>query len=270
MTNILNSIVEYKASIVGTRKKIRPLSLVKEKAAEQTHVRGFVQALEAQLTKRQPAVIAECKKGSPSKGIIVPTYDAKTIALAYEKAGAACISVLTDEKFFHGGDQDLSSVKKVINIPVLRKDFIIDTYQVYETKAMGADCILLIAACLSDKLLDELFQVSTEIGLDVLVEVHDRTELERALRLRGPLIGINNRNLKLFETNIDPIFVECKLCHNFLKWIPINQVDNCDSYSLGKKTSIPKSIYFFAISGVIDTLFSKSLFSDIEPIIIKL
>ncbi len=202
MTNILNSIVEYKASIVGTRKKIRPLSLVKEKAAEQTHVRGFVQALEAQLTKRQPAVIAECKKGSPSKGIIVPTYDAKTIALAYEKAGAACISVLTDEKFFHGGDQDLSSVKKVINIPVLRKDFIIDTYQVYETKAMGADCILLIAACLSDKLLDELFQVSTEIGLDVLVEVHDRTELERALRLRGPLIGINNRNLKLFETNI--------------------------------------------------------------------
>jgi len=202
MTNILNSIIEHKASIVETRKKIRPLSLVKEKAAEQTHVRGFVQALEAQLSKRQPAVIAECKKGSPSKGIIVPNYDAKTIALAYEKAGAACISVLTDEKFFHGGDQDLSTVKKIINIPVLRKDFIIDTYQVYETKAMGADCILLIAACLSDKLLDELFQVSTEIGLDVLVEVHDRTELERALRLRGPLIGINNRNLKLFETNI--------------------------------------------------------------------
>ena len=202
MTNILSSIVQYKASIVRARKKTRPLSLVKEQAAEQTQVRGFVQALESQLTKRQPAVIAECKKGSPSKGIIVPHYNAETIALAYEKAGAACISVLTDEKFFHGGDQHLSGVKKLINIPVLRKDFIIDTYQVYETKAIGADCILLIVACLSDKLLDELFQVSTEIGLDVLVEVHDRTELERALRLRGPLIGINNRNLKLFETNI--------------------------------------------------------------------
>ena len=202
MTNILSSIVEYKTSIVRARKEKRPLSLVKEQAAEQTQVRGFVQALENQLTKRQPAIVAECKKGSPSKGIIVTNYNAETIALEYEKAGATCISVLTDEKFFHGGDRDLSSVKKIINTPVLRKDFIIDTYQVYETKAIGADCILLITACLSDKLLDELFQVSTEIGLDVLVEVHNRTELERALRLRGPLIGINNRNLKLFETNI--------------------------------------------------------------------
>ena len=201
MTNILSSIVEYKASIVRARKEERPLSLVKEQAAEQTQVRGFVQALENQLTKRQPAIVAECKKGSPSKGIIVTNYNAEKIALEYENAGATCISVLTDEKFFHGGDQDLSSVKKIINTPVLRKDFIMNTYQVYETKAIGADCILLIAACLSDKLLDELFQVSTEIGLDVLVEVHDRTELERALRLR-PLIGINNRNLKLFETNI--------------------------------------------------------------------
>ena len=149
MTNILSSIVEYKTSIVRARKEKRPLSLVKEQAAEQTQVRGFVQALENQLTKRQPAIVAECKKGSPSKGIIVTNYSAETIALEYEKAGATCISVLTDEKFFHGGDQDLSSVKKIINTPVLRKDFIIDTYQVYETKAIGADCILLIAACLS-------------------------------------------------------------------------------------------------------------------------
>ena len=203
MTNILDSIIEYKASIVKSRKKTRPLSFIKEQATDQTHTRGFVQALESQLTKRQPAVIAECKKGSPSKGIIVPNYNAETIALEYERAGATCISVLTDEKFFHGDDQDLNSVKQTIDIPVLRKDFIIDSYQVYETKAIGADCILLIVACLSDKLLEELFQVSTEIGLDVLVEVHDRTELERALRLRGPLIGINNRNLKLFETSIN-------------------------------------------------------------------
>ncbi len=203
MKNILNSIVEYKTTVIANRRKNKPLDLVKEQAIHRTKVRGFVNALEAQIVKKKPAIIAECKKGSPSKGIIVSSYEAEKIALDYQEAGAACISVLTDEKFFHGGDEDLNAVMGICNIPLLRKDFIIDPYQVYETKAIGADCILLIVSCLSDKLLEELFQISMEIGLDVLVEIHDRTELERALRLRAPLIGINNRNLKLFETSID-------------------------------------------------------------------
>ena len=202
MPNILEKIVEYKATKVVEKRKNHPLKAIQAIASEQEPSRGFFQALYENNIARRPAIIAECKKGSPSKGVIVPDYKAETIAVGYEKAGAACLSVLTDTKFFLGADKDLISVKNSCALPILRKDFIIDSYQIYETKAIGADCILLIVSCLTDQQLDEFFNISTDIGLDVLIEVHDRIELERALRLRSPLIGINNRNLKVFETDI--------------------------------------------------------------------
>ena len=202
MPSILDTIVEYKVTKVGERKKDCSLKTIKEIASEQEPARGFFKALSDNNAARRPAVIAECKKGSPSKGVIVPDYKAETIAATYEKAGATCLSVLTDTKFFHGANNDLIAVKKSCALPILRKDFIIDSYQIYETRAIGADCILLIVSCLTDQQLDEFFHTSIDIGLDVLIEVHDRIELERALRLRSPLIGINNRNLKIFETDI--------------------------------------------------------------------
>ena len=202
MPSILDTIVEYKATKVGERKKDCSLKTIKEIASKQEPTRGFLKALNNNNVARRPSIIAECKKGSPSKGVIVPDYKAERIAVGYEEAGATCLSVLTDTKFFHGANNDLISVKKSCALPILRKDFIIDSYQIYETKAIGADCILLIVSCLTDQQLDEFFHISIDIGLDVLIEVHDRMELERALRLRSPLIGINNRNLKIFKTDI--------------------------------------------------------------------
>ena len=201
-TDILADILEYKRDWVAARKESLPLEQVKQQAGDAGPCRGFYASIRRAIDGGLPAVIAEIKKASPSKGIIRPDFDPARLAETYAGAGAACLSVLTDEKFFQGSDLHLRQAGAATGLPVLRKDFIIDPYQVYEARAIGADCILLIAAALDDARMQALAATATAIGLDVLVEVHNREELERALLLRMPLIGINNRNLRTFETSL--------------------------------------------------------------------
>jgi len=164
--------------------------------------RGFVRAIKTCVEKKQSAVIAEIKKASPSKGVLRTDFQPAAIARSYEQAGATCLSVLTDIDFFQGCDRYLKEARAACRLPVLRKDFIIDDYQIYEARAMGADCILLIVSALSDDQLDSLSKTAQQHNLDVLVEVHDRVELLRALQLQLPLIGINNRNLRTFDVSL--------------------------------------------------------------------
>lgn len=168
--------------------------------------RGFAQALCDKVDQGQAAVIAEIKKASPSKGVIRADFDPAAIALSYHRGGAACLSVLTDVDFFQGSDDYLKSVRACVPLPVIRKDFIVDPYQVIESRAIGADCILLIAACLSDQQMADLNGLAREFGMDVLVEVHNASELDRALVLDNQLLGINNRDLHNFEVSLDTTF----------------------------------------------------------------
>ena len=201
--DILKRILARKAQEVAERTRLRPLEALREQAATSDPPRGFVQALRAKLQAGQPAVIAEIKKASPSKGVLRQDFDPAQIARSYEANGAACLSVLTDTDFFQGADEHLQQAREACALPVLRKDFVIDPYQVYEARALGADCILLIIAALSDEQLADLYRQAVNLGMDVLVEVHDAEELDRALRLDLPMIGINNRNLHNFETTLD-------------------------------------------------------------------
>ncbi|HYW02504.1 MAG TPA: indole-3-glycerol phosphate synthase TrpC [Gammaproteobacteria bacterium] len=200
---ILERILQHKRSEITEAAGRTPLGALRRRAADAAPSRGFVAALRSRVAAGEPAVIAEIKKASPSRGVIRPRFDPAAIARSYTRGGAACLSVLTDRAFFQGGPESLQAARAACSLPVLRKDFIIDPYQVFEARAMGADCILLIAAALEETRLADLAGLAAELGMDVLVEVHDAGELGRALRLRLPMVGINNRDLRTFETSLD-------------------------------------------------------------------
>ena len=203
---VLKKIIARKHEEIAERCPLRNLAELKAKAADQPAARGFVAAIETKLAQGNDAVIAEIKKPSPSKGVIRPDFNPVAIAQSYTEAGAACLSVLTDVDFFQGSDQYLQDVRQAVTLPVIRKDFLIDPYQIYEARAIGADCVLLIVAALELSQLQDLNALSQEIGLDVLVEVHNEAELEQALTLDNKLIGINNRNLHTFDVTLDTTF----------------------------------------------------------------
>jgi indole-3-glycerol phosphate synthase len=200
---VLEKIVARKAEEVAERRARVALDELARQAAAADPVRGFADALIRRVRAKEAAVIAEVKKASPSKGVLRENFDPVQIARSYEAGGAACLSVLTDIDFFQGADAYLQQARSACSLPVIRKDFIIDPYQVVEARALGADCILLIAAVLDDGQLAELSAEARSLGMDVLVEVHDASELERALKLETPLLGINNRNLHTFEVSLE-------------------------------------------------------------------
>ena len=200
--DILKTILAKKAEEVARRKTGMSISNLEEIAAGVERPRGFYNLLQSKVQAKKPAIIAEIKKASPSQGVIRENFQPVTIAQDYAMNGASCLSVLTDKEFFQGSEAYLQMVRERCPLPVLRKDFMIDAYQIYEARALGADCILLIVAALEDSLMHELSDVATKLGMDVLVEVHDADELQRALTLDTKLVGINNRNLRTFETSL--------------------------------------------------------------------
>ena len=202
MSTVLDKIVATKREEVAARRSATPIEALRETAAAQAPARGFIAALRNTVATGKPAVIAEAKKASPSEGVIRADFDPAAIAKGYEAAGATCLSVLTDETYFGGKDADLVAARSAVSLPVIRKDFIIDEYQLAEARAMGADCVLLIVACLDIMRLTVLNQAARGLGLDVLIEVHDEAELQAALSQQPSLIGINNRNLKTLSTDL--------------------------------------------------------------------
>ena len=206
MSDILQRIVAVKHEEIAAARARRSLASLREEAESaerRADLRDFAGALRTRVEDGRPAVIAEVKKASPSKGVLREQFVPSEIAASYERHGAAALSVLTDERFFQGSAAYLREARASCTLPVLRKDFMVDDYQVFETRAMGADCILLIVACLDDARLADLEAVAMGLGMAVLVEVHDGAELDRALRLRTPMVGINNRNLRSFEVTLD-------------------------------------------------------------------
>ena len=217
MSDILNKIIATKREEVAAALAAKPLAVVEAEAAAQSAPRDFVGAIRNKIAAGHPAVIAEIKKASPSKGVIRPDFQPAEIARSYEQHGAACLSVLTDRQYFQGCPEYLQAARAACSLPVLRKDFIVDAYQVAEARAMGADCILLIAAALSRQEMQALEAKAMAYGMAVLVEVHNRAELDAALQLKTPLLGINNRNLRTFAVDLQTTL-------NLLQYIPDGRV----------------------------------------------
>jgi indole-3-glycerol phosphate synthase len=203
MPDILSRILQVKRAEVAQAKEHEPFSALRARAEARTDLRDFTGALRHKVARGAPAVIAEVKRASPSRGVLRADFDPIQIGASYARGGAACLSVLTDRHFFQGAPADLHEARKASGLPVLRKDFIVDEYQVAEARAWGADCVLLIVAALEPGLMRDLEAAARDLGLAVLVEVHNAGELEQALQLSTPLIGINNRNLKTFEVSLD-------------------------------------------------------------------
>lgn len=206
MTDILQRIIATKRTEIARASEAEPIEALRDRAAKAAKVRDFVGAMRSTIASGRPAVIAEVKKASPSKGLLRANFDPASIAKSYAAAGAACLSVLTDAEYFQGHGSHLAQARAACALPVLRKDFIVDEYQVYEARAMGADCILLIVAALEPAKMLELEALATALGMAVLVEIHDRDELRAALALKTPLLGINNRNLRTFETRLETTY----------------------------------------------------------------
>lgn len=204
--DVLKKILARKHEEIAERRQKASFQQLLALAEKQSNARGFVAAIERKLSQNQAAVIAEVKKASPSKGVIRENFVPAEIAKSYEKGGAACLSVLTDADFFQGHEEYLKQARAATSLPVIRKDFIIDDYQIAEARAIGADCILLIVSALTRSQLHDLNSTALELGMDVLIEVHDRAELDLALELPNKLIGINNRNLHTFETSLETTF----------------------------------------------------------------
>ena len=223
MNNILKEICEHKLLEVHAARGRVGFSVVRETAEKSLDKpRGFIKAIENKAKNQKPALIAEVKKKSPSKGIIRENFNPVEIAKAYENSGAACLSVLTDEKYFAGSNEYFVDIRKEVKLPMIRKDFMLEPYQIYESRALGADCILLIIAALEkDKALD-LEEAAHKLGMDVLLEVHDEAELEIALQMKSKLIGVNNRSLKTFETSLD-------VGKRLSKLIPDGYIKVCES-----------------------------------------
>ena len=226
MSDILDKILVTKVGEVAAAKEMMPLSAARAAAASQPPTRDFVAAIRNKIAAGNPAVIAEIKKASPSKGVLRQDFHPADIALSYERGGAACLSVLTDRDYFQGDPEFLKAARAACTLPVLRKDFLIDQYQVSEARAMGADCILLIVSALSVAQMQEMEGIAFGLGMAVLVESHDGDEVEKALQLRTPLIGINNRNLRTFEVSLD-------LTLNQLDRIPDDRIVVTESGILG-------------------------------------
>jgi indole-3-glycerol phosphate synthase len=203
MSDILDKIVAVKHQEVTAARKRKSLEVMRADAESRVLTRDFVGAMRAKIAAGKPAVIAEIKKASPSKGVLREEFIPADIAQSYAEFGAACLSVLTDQQFFQGEIDFLKQARASCQLPVLRKDFMVDAYQIYESRSIGADCVLLIAACLDDTQMKEFEAIARSLDMAVLVEVHDGRELERALKLKTPLIGINNRNLQTFEVSLD-------------------------------------------------------------------
>ncbi len=206
VVNTLEKICADKLNYVGRTSHLIPEIVFKERAGMKPAPLGFCRAIHEMNDKGKPALIAEVKKASPSKGIIRADFDPVKIAHIYQESGATCISVLTDQPYFKGSDEDLEAVKSVVQIPVIRKDFMLTPYQIYESRSLGADCILLIMAALTDEIAHQLYRCAIDLGMDVLVEVHNREELDRALKLNPMMIGVNSRNLKTLEVNLDTAY----------------------------------------------------------------